>query len=349
MDPVKKERYLPTLDGWRAIAILMVVASHLITKHSANQSSPLYGIAFRMGTLGVMLFFAISGFLICTRLLIEEESQGSISLRSFYIRRVFRILPAAYVYLGAMILLGTAGVIVLEWRDILGPALFYANYQPVNSWNTGHYWSLSLEEHFYILWPPMLVLLGRSGARWACVGLICLTAALRVWVGAEGVEAGQTHLRLDAFLFPCLMAITLRERGFAGRFKGAMKTWVWLLIAAITGMGLVLAYLIPAWKELERLLQSAVFPTLIAATVLQPDDWLGRCLRLPALEWLGRISYSIYLWQQVVVSGDLGIPLVFQVPLILLMAVASERLVERPMIALGKKFAGSRTGGYALP
>ena len=292
-----------------------------------------------MGTFGVLLFFAISGFLICTRLLIEEESQGGISLRSFYIRRIFRILPAAYVYLGVMILLAAAGLIVLEWRDVAGPAFFYANYQPVKSWNTGHYWSLSLEEHFYLLWPPVLVLMGRDRARWACVGLICLTAALRFWNGAEGVEAGQTHLRLDAFLFPCLLAIALRDMGFADKFRALMRPWVWWLIVAVTGAGMALAYVMPAWKEPQRLLQSAVFPTLIAGTVLRPDDWMGLCLRLPVMEWLGRISYSVYLWQQVVVSGDLRIPLVFQVPVILILAMISERLVERPMIAWGKRLA----------
>src|SRR6185295_49540 len=78
-----KDHYLPSLDGWRAIAILMVVLSHALTTASAHDGGALNLVAFRVGTFGVMLFFAISGYLICTRLLIEEETAGSISLRSF--------------------------------------------------------------------------------------------------------------------------------------------------------------------------------------------------------------------------------------------------------------------------
>src|SRR5207248_5891757 len=105
-------------------------------------------------------FFAISGYLICTRLLVEEETTGSISLRSFYIRRVFRILPPAYVYLAVVAGLSAAGMIAAAWTDIASAALFYSNYIEPRSWFTGHFWSLAMEEHFYLLWPPLLLLLG---------------------------------------------------------------------------------------------------------------------------------------------------------------------------------------------
>jgi peptidoglycan/LPS O-acetylase OafA/YrhL len=156
--------FLPTLDGWRAIAIAMVVLSHSLTTASARGGGGgfLNLLTFRMGTFGVMLFFAISGYLICTRLLVEEETTGSVSLRSFYIRRVFRILPAAYVYLGTVAVLALARILVVGWADIAGAALFYSNYEESGSWFTGHFWSLALEEHFYLLWPPVLVLLGRK-------------------------------------------------------------------------------------------------------------------------------------------------------------------------------------------
>src|SRR3974390_382314 len=96
------EDYIPTLDGWRAIAISLVLLSH-----SSRSSS----LAEHLGFLGVALFFGISGYLICTKLLVERERTGAISLKSFYWRRAFRILPASLAYLA---LIGVLGILSLE-------------------------------------------------------------------------------------------------------------------------------------------------------------------------------------------------------------------------------------------
>src|SRR5688572_8667169 len=94
---VAKDRWIPTLDGWRAVAVIMVVVSHeLVSKPGVNHS--IEGVVARLGPLGVQIFFAISGYLICTLLLLEADKRP-ISLRAFYTRRVFRILPPAFTYL----------------------------------------------------------------------------------------------------------------------------------------------------------------------------------------------------------------------------------------------------------
>jgi peptidoglycan/LPS O-acetylase OafA/YrhL len=346
------DHFLPTLDGWRAIAISMVVVSHCVTVESAREGGGglINLLTFRLGTFGVMLFFAISGYLISTRLLIEEEKTGAISLRSFYIRRVFRILPPAYVYLALIAMLAVAGVITASPMDLSGAALFFGNYIPSQSWFTGHFWSLAIEEHFYLLWPPILRLCGRRRAIPAGMVLIAVTVLLRCQavrsLPAGSDLPGYTQFRLDAFMFPCILAILLRRKEFAAKFGKAMTPAAWLLAILILGAGIATGTRFPAWREPQRLLQSGLLPLIVVTTVLRPGDWFARVLRHRTLEWLGRISYSVYLWQQLVFGfAPLHwrarlIALPFLIALILAVAASSYRWIERPMMARGKRISG---------
>jgi peptidoglycan/LPS O-acetylase OafA/YrhL len=346
-DPESTRHFLPTLDGWRAIAISLVLASHAFIGNSAD--SFVNQLTFRAGTFGVMLFFAISGYLICTRLLIEEETHGYISLRTFYIRRVFRILPPAYFYLATVAILGAlfAGAVVVQRSDLFRAALFYSNYVETNSWFTGHFWSLAMEEHFYLLWPPILFILGRKRAMWACVAIIALSLVLRYLAIEnlpEGTELpGYTHLRLDAFMFPCILAILLRSAKFAEWFANVMKPLVWISMIAVLAGGIALGIAVPEWRDPQRALQSAIFPILIATTVLRPGDWFAKLLQLRPLEYLGRISYSVYLWQQLIFG--LPGPRLIKIPLILIVAAVSRRWIEEPMIDLGRKLTAQKNAG----
>jgi peptidoglycan/LPS O-acetylase OafA/YrhL len=331
---------LPTLDGWRAVAIIMVVLSHSFTTESETAGGPANLLLFRLGTFGVLLFFAISGFLICTRLLVEKESTGRISLRSFYIRRVFRILPAAYVYLAAVAVLTDA-----SWHDLAGAAFFYCNYLPSESWFTGHFWSLAMEEHFYLLWPPLLASLSTERALWAAAALAVGSILFRYQSGGL-IPFRYSHSRLDSFMLPCILAILLANRQARERFAEIMSPGIWLLVLAVFGAGIAAAAAFPAWREPQRVLQSAVLPVLVATTVLRPTDFFARILSHPALEWLGRTSYSIYLWQQVVFGfaparGPARMAaLPFLILLILVLAAASRRWIEEPTIAWGRVKAG---------
>ena len=134
-----RSAYLPTLDGWRAIAVALVVLCHL-----AEGQAPWRDAS---GDLGVSIFFGISGYLICTRLLDEDRSRGRISLRRLYLRRAFRILPPAFAYLTAITLLALLGVFHLSLLEVAAAALFFRNYVPGN-WDSSHFWSLAVEEHF---------------------------------------------------------------------------------------------------------------------------------------------------------------------------------------------------------
>jgi len=161
--------YLPTLDGWRAFAVLAVIFSHGVL--SASVSAHLPHWAFRAingsGTKGVQLFFAISGFLITSRLIEEWNCFGRISLKRFYVRRVCRILPPAMTYLLVIAILGLANILLIQWSCWLSAVCFFRNYMPPGiGVFDDHYWSLSVEEQFYLIWPALLVLFGLYRARY---------------------------------------------------------------------------------------------------------------------------------------------------------------------------------------
>jgi peptidoglycan/LPS O-acetylase OafA/YrhL len=178
---------IPTLDGWRAVAILAVLVAHsawLFAPGCFFESARVRHVA-RFGGQGVDLFFAISGFLITSLLLAEMEKTGAASLRGFYTRRVFRILPPLIAYL--LVLAGLA----VWWRELVAPwefaasLLFFRNYtmQVAGGRATNHFWTLSVEEHFYLFWPALLVFAGRRRALKIAIGIALCVA---VWRGLDG-------------------------------------------------------------------------------------------------------------------------------------------------------------------
>jgi peptidoglycan/LPS O-acetylase OafA/YrhL len=146
---------IPALDGLRAVAILIVVASHSIDRAK-------YGALALVGIAGVMIFFALGGYLITTRWLAEYEKTGTISLRNFYLRRAFRILPPAVTFLAVIWILSRLGIVDCDGRSLLSALFFFSNYMDLRdiAWQVGHFWSLSVEEHFYLIWPFQLIAFG---------------------------------------------------------------------------------------------------------------------------------------------------------------------------------------------
>jgi peptidoglycan/LPS O-acetylase OafA/YrhL len=157
----------------RALAILSVILYHDRLYRFGPVST---GWFQAYGSKGVDLFFAISGLLICWRLMEEEQRSGSISIKKFYIRRTFRILPPALACLGVIGMLGLTGVLDIGLKEWLGGVFFLRNYTSLlgpfhPGWHfTEHYWSLSVEEHFYLLMPALLVF---TKPRYGCHCCFC--------------------------------------------------------------------------------------------------------------------------------------------------------------------------------
>ncbi|MEO7329892.1 MAG: acyltransferase, partial [Minicystis sp.] len=158
-EPAPAARRIPSLDGLRAISILVVLFGHMAGTRNFAFSFLDRLPTSELANFGVRVFFVISGFLI-TRLLFEEHARsGTVSLRGFYLRRTLRIFPAFYVFVAVVLVLDRLGKITLLPYDALTALTYTMNFHPTasRSWQVGHLWSLSVEEQFYLLWPAIVL------------------------------------------------------------------------------------------------------------------------------------------------------------------------------------------------
>jgi peptidoglycan/LPS O-acetylase OafA/YrhL len=277
------------------------------------------------------VFFAISGYLITT-LLLEDQN-----LRGFYVRRAFRILPAAYLYL-----LVVAFAEPLRRGELASAAFFYNNYWADRSWYTAHFWSLSTEEHFYLFWPVLLIAFGVRRALFAAGLLIVATELWRPWslvhIHLPYPALQRTDMRLDAFLFASVLAI-LVHGPYRARLLRLLTTpwfrvlscftlgavWIWTLAGSISGG--------------RTMVQAALIPAILISIVHWPGSRVFRCLESQPLRWVGRVSYGLYLWQELFFAplsspSLLRAAAVFfpRLALTFAAAAASYYLLERPLL-----------------
>ncbi len=344
---IEKPGYLPGLDGWRAIAILSVMLYHSLL-HTAGIFTT--GWAWHYGYHGVDVFFAISGLLITTKLLKEEKATGGISLRQFYMRRAFRILPAALAYLLSIAALSRLHWIHVSAAEWFASLFFYRNYSflyltgdPWYPWFTTHFWSLSLEEHFYLLLPALL-LFTRGKLRIIALASVSLAVMIQRYIALLHRDWFtvwfHTDVRLDSLMFPALLAVLSSSDVYGPVVNATVKRWQIPLT-----LGLVFFVW---WREgtaLEATAVAILMPCVVLATVLQPSSGITRILEWTPLRWVGRISYSLYLWQQLfftqrfylwrplgrVESWPLNLCLTF------LLASLSYYALERPLIRMGHR------------
>ena len=170
-NPNTREGRIKELDGWRALSVLLVIIDHFSIFRIGDPLAPHHKLDQFLqdaGPLGVRVFFVISGFVICRLMVVEESRYGVVSLRGFYLRRAFRILSPFGLYLAAVCLLFGAGFLNGSWRGIASGALFLCDLKPAShaSWLVSHTWSLAVEEQFYLVFPALWVLAGKTRRRW---------------------------------------------------------------------------------------------------------------------------------------------------------------------------------------
>jgi peptidoglycan/LPS O-acetylase OafA/YrhL len=344
-------RKIPYLDGLRGYSILSVVVLHVVgSRHVPRWLVPAH-LLFGNGRLGVHVFFAISGFLITTLLLREVDLTGTISLRGFYQRRIARIFPAAYLYIAAIALLVCIGVVQTHWGAFLAASLFCWNYGVALNLLTytpdelifDHFWSLSLEEQFYLFWPGCLLLLGPIRSRSIAIVSIVLLPFARIasyalFPKSRFQLSAMFHLGIDEIFWGALVALAY-ARGTHLKLKG--NRWLgWLTLAYAVVTIFVLTPAIDQVPGLGRFVVPTAyssFASLLLLWLLSGDTGIIRAaLQWRPLCWVGVISYSLYVWQELFLAvKPVELPFPFNVGCAFLAAILSYYLVESP---LRKKF-----------
>jgi peptidoglycan/LPS O-acetylase OafA/YrhL len=346
---------IPSLDGLRALSIALVLIGH--GSHALSMRSRAIGILiaiFGDGGLGVSIFFVISGYLITKLLLSEIRETGKIDVSEFYIRRAFRILPAAYALIGTVAVLTSLGKLHATLDEMISAAFFIWNYNFRCGYvYLGHLWSLSVEEQFYLLWPLSLALLGKRRAILAAAGLIAFEPLIRVgsyFVFASPAARGHIpimlHTRADTLMFGCLAALLRGHDIFEAAIAKALRwhlqypsifaAFVLVPVAEIYGRGSFMLTI--GWT-----LQGAAIALVMIWLVDLPRSGPGRLLNTPLMIRVGAMSYSLYLWQQIFLAAD-SRWLVNRFPINVICtfvaAYISYRFIERPFLRLRAKLIG---------
>lgn len=305
-----------SLDGFRAISVLLVLALHSTHTMRDEKLVPVAKQLFGyFGGLGVAVFFVMSGFLITTLLNREWDATGGLNLRSFYFKRACRILPPYVAYLVVMLLLAGGGWISVSWNEIATAAGFLWNQQAFLPWFRGteegaayfgHVWSLCIEQHFYLAWP--LILRG-LGPRRACVfatSWVVLIPIVRValyflWPDYRGNAQAFIPPGGDLILLGCITALA-REVPVLNSMVG------WLASGRVAACAFVFLAVIQPWLSLLRGAYTlVVMPLAGGVAIVAVLSWAlrspgGRITGFLNHRWvvhLGVISYSVYIWQQV--------------------------------------------------
>jgi peptidoglycan/LPS O-acetylase OafA/YrhL len=358
-------RYIPGLDGLRAIAVLAVIAFHVNIGWAQG------------GLLGVGVFFTLSGYLITDLLLQRWSSSGGLGLSDFWMRRARRLLPALVVMLAVVIawvalfhrsqlpdLRGNvvaASVYMSNWWLILHHVSYFAQFGAPSP--LGHLWSLAVEEQFYLLWP-FILWLGlrawpepkrgsdrRPGLAMATLLLAAGSAVAMALLYHPGFNPNRVYDGTDTRAFALLIGAALAavwpsRRRRVGDHPGVGRALDLVGLAGLVGIGLLV------WRTNEYsaflyrggMVVLSVATALVVLAVVHPGSWLGRALGIRPLRWVGVRSYGIYLWHFPIIvltagalRGRFDLPRAsVQVAATVLLAALSWRFIEEPILRGGR-------------
>jgi peptidoglycan/LPS O-acetylase OafA/YrhL len=369
-------RHVPELDGVRGLAIALVMALHFVYPLEAqNFAERLASKASGYGLWGVDLFFVLSGFLITGILYDAKGSEGY--FKNFYMRRTLRIFP---LYYGVLLLLLVA--IPRSVAAAIDPALLET--RQAGSWlatyltniyiaQTGefsipyvsHFWSLAVEEHFYLFWPFLIGFLSRVQAMRACIAFTLFALCLRI--GLVAAEASPlapqvlTPCRLDTLCLGALLALAIRGPGGAAVWSARSRRFLPVTALAVIALS-ALHVLAPSLDVVVIELRGTVLALFFAVLILNAQSDAGfspikRLFRLRFLGTLGKYSYGLYVFHGLVafafeqrglfekldgLTGSHGFAtfayVALGVGLSFLISVASYELFEVRFLALKKLF-----------
>lgn len=337
-------RYEPSYDGLRACAVAGVVAVHV-------------GVPLPGGGTGVEVFFALSGFLITTILLDEEERTGGIDLKRFYSRRILRLAPALLSVLFVVTAYAWAIGKFREQAFSSLTALFYVmNFNRAFEWGSqarlGHTWSLSMEEQFYFIWPLLLISIPKDLRLKVTLFLIASVCLWRGYLLFDGASIERVYNGLDThsevLLIGC--AAAMGGRIVSSKLKPYVANFAFVPIAFLTWEVFFLRADSAVGQGIGMIGIGVMSSWLILA--LPHLRWARALLSLPILVYIGRISYGLYLWHYPIlqIGYEFGLPHWGKLtPVVsLIVAAASYRWIEGPFLRMKERGAGQAAARYAL-
>lgn len=350
-----EKRYMPGLDGLRALAVFAVIAFHLNLPFAPG------------GFLGVTLFFVLSGYLITDILISEFQNLGTIRLKDFFIRRAKRLLPGTLfllLFLTAFITVFRPDLLNSLKSDALPAVFFFSNWWYIfrevpyfatfsNPVILNHFWSLAIEAQFYLIWP-VLLLFGQRLFRkkWPNLAgaavLAAISAALMALLFRPGEDTGRIYYGTDTRVFSLLMGACMAFAVPAAKLAAPVRKKAARIALDAGGFialfaVLFMTYYITQYDDFLYLGGMAVFSAasvLLIAAAANPSTVVGRLFSFKPLRFIGKISYGVYLWQYPIIiitnamfpSNRLNAVLcISQVAATFLMAVISYYLIEKPI------------------
>jgi peptidoglycan/LPS O-acetylase OafA/YrhL len=297
--------HIPSLEGLRAISIILVFFSHAGFGHIIP------------GGFGVTIFFFLSGYLITTLLCREWDRYGSVSFGAFYIRRALRLSPPIAVTLLVSFVLVALGMVEghIDKGTLSSQIFFYFNYYALYAETSatvdglGVLWSLSVEEHFYLIWPAIFLLVasGRIGLRsvaalsvviflWRCIRFMMFDSSFQEIYTS-------TDTRFDSLLYGCLLALMSRK-DVATRLFPPIERGRWLIAVALAALIFTFVFRDETFRSTLRYsVQGLALMPLFYYAVTFPNTLLFRPLNWPVMRQLGVWSYTTYLIHFVVIKG----------------------------------------------
>ncbi|MBH1991540.1 MAG: acyltransferase [Sphingomonadaceae bacterium] len=332
--------YRPQLDGLRAVAVTLVLLGHFALDRTV------------IGHVGVRIFFVLSGYLI-TGILLQardaREAGQAQPLRHFYIRRILRLWPAYYLLLGVALIANIDNIrSVAPWHLVQASNILFAWRNAFVPPVTAHWWSLAVEEQFYLVWPLVVFFLPRRWLVPAIIAAIGMANVGRAFIPMDDIA----YLTLPFMSFDALAAgalVTVAER------RGPMPGWLLpgtLLLGAITLVVLLLPLPFGLNLHLSEALTAPLFAGLVAlAASGRSPSWLGRVLCWPPILYIGRISYGVYLyhlfillamWKLDETAAFLAhhrmVMFLIGSAATIIVATASWYMIERPINALKRRY-----------
>ncbi len=346
----KTKIYFPSLNGLRAISIILVIFSHLKWTNPGLRSF-LYDYVPLLadGQVGVNIFFIISGFLITSLLIDEEKRSDRVSLKKFYMRRIIRIFPAYYFLLFFYFIVSLYGYVSISNASWF-TALTYTKYF---NWNldliTGHLWSLSIEEHYYLLFPILFLF---KQTRKPFVFLVILLAPIvRMYFFShpnQYINELTFFYRMDSISMGCLFAF-YKEQIYQ-KLKNNFVLVFYLSITLLVSMsyltmlnikyGLHLGFFTVPFGGTYGTFTNLFLTIIMFYSVFGNQGYWFKFLNYKLINFIGLLSYSLYLWQQFFLDNRSGLVHIFPINLVLIIlcSLFSYYVIEQNFLKLRSRF-----------